>query len=176
MDVGTEIRDLRARLQRLEDESAIRQVMADMMQKADDRDRPRWGERMVEYYTDDGQWTSGAGFADVGMDERGRVALTKKFTAGTRICESSHLLGTESIDVRGDEAEGHWLCFEPATLKGTEGALEAVWIMGRYNCEFRRTEDGWKLRTVQYDGIFCTPYEKGWTDERFVSISPNAGG
>jgi ketosteroid isomerase-like protein len=174
VDVEKEIADLRARLARLEDESAIRRLMADMMRKADDRDFPRYGERMVEYYTDDGQWTSGAGFANVGMSERGRAALTKKFLAGTRICESSHLLGTESIEVDGDSANGSWLCFEPATLKGKGDRREAVWIMGRYACEFRRNDAGWKLRTVRYDGIFCTPYAKGWTAERFVSIHPEA--
>ena len=76
--------------------------------------------------------------------------------------------------MEGDEANGTWLCFEPATLKGAEGRQEPVWIMGRYLCEFRRTEGGWKVRTVQYDGIFCTSFEKGWTDERFVSIHPTA--
>ena len=174
MDVRTAIEDLRARLQRLEDESAIRRLMADMMQKADDRDFPRYGERMVEFYTDDGQWTSGSGFADVGMKDRGHGALTKKFLSGTRICESSHLLGTESIEVMGDEANGSWLCFEPATLKAAGDRREAVWIMGRYTCEFRRTDGGWKVRTVRYDGIFCTPYDKGWIDTRFVSIRPEA--
>jgi hypothetical protein len=94
--------------------------------------------------------------------------------AGTRICESSHLLGTESIEVQGDAASGSWLCFEPATLKAAGGGREAVWIMGRYACEFRRTDGDWKVRTVRYDGIFCTPYAKGWTDERFVSIHPTA--
>lgn len=52
------------------------------------------------------------------MSERGTQALIKKFTTGTRITESSHLLGTESIAVEGDAANGTWLCFEPATLKG----------------------------------------------------------
>lgn len=171
-DLEKTVKDLQARLQRLEDESEIRRFMADMMHKADDREFPRYGERMVEFYTDDGQWTSASGFADVGMSERGRAALTEKFTAGTRIAESSHLLGTESIDVQGDAANGSWLCFEPATLKGPNDSREAVWIMGRYQCEFRRTAEGWKVRTVQYEGIFCTPYEKGWTGERFTSISP----
>ncbi len=164
--------DLLARVQRLEDEAAIRRLMADMLQKADDRDYPKWGERMVGYYTDDGQWTSSSGFTDVGMSERGRAALVKKFTTGTRICESSHLLGSESIPVNGDEAEGMWLCFEPATLKSRDGALEPVWIMGRYFAEFRRTRSGWRVRTMRYEGIFCTPYEKGWTKERFLSIKP----
>ena len=162
--------ELLVRVKRLEDESAIRRLMADMLLKADEREFPQWGERMVGYYTDDGQWTSSSGFADVGMSERGRQALIKKFTTGTRICESSHLLGSESITVKSDEAEGTWLCFEPATLKGFGGALEPVWIMGRYFAEFRRTQTGWKVRTMRYEGIFCTPFDKGWTKERFLSI------
>lgn len=174
MTTERKIDELSARIQVLEDESAIRRLMADMMQKADDRANPRWGEQMASFYTDDGQWTSGSGFADVGMSERGRAALVKKFTAGTRIAESSHLLGTESIDVRGAEANGTWLCFEPVTLNGPGDIKEAVWIMGRYICEFRRVEGSWKVRTVRYDGIFCTPYEKGWTNERFMSIRPLA--
>jgi ketosteroid isomerase-like protein len=165
------VEDLRVRVQRLEDESAIRRLMSEILQKADDRDYPQWGERIVDYYTDDGQWKSVAGFADVGMSERGKPALIKKFTTGTRICESSHLLGSESIDVQGEEANGSWLCFEPATLKGHGETREPVWIMGRYMVEFRRSEGRWKVRTMQYEGIFCTPYDKGWIDQRFVSIA-----
>jgi hypothetical protein len=172
VDVEKAIEDLQARVQTLEDESAIRRLMADMLKKADDRDYPRYGERMVEYYTDDGMWASGSGFADVGMAERGRKALTEKFAAGTRIRESSHLLGSESIEVRGDEADGTWLCFEPATLEAEGDGRQAVWIMGRYICEFRREDAGWKVRTVRFEGIFCTPYDQGWTNERFAPIHP----
>lgn len=172
MDVDKTIEDLLARVRRLEDESAIRRLMADMLKKADERDHPRYGERMVEYYTGDGMWTSGTGFADVGMAERGHAALTEKFTAGTRIRESSHHLGSESIEVDGDEANGTWLCFEPATLQTEGDGRQAVWIMGRYICEFRREGDGWKVRTVRFEGIFCTPFEQGWTKERFAPIHP----
>lgn len=168
------IQDLLERVQRLEDESAIRSMMAEMLLKADERDNPRWGERLVEYYTEDGMWASGSGFADVGMAERGKAALTEKFMTGTRICESSHLLGSESIKVTGDEAEGTWLCFEPATLRGPDDTREAVWVMGRYFCEFRRDGKGWKVRTVCFEGIFCTPFDKGWTEQRFTPIHPLA--
>src|SRR6185369_11689752 len=129
MTIEQQLASLSARVRVLEDEAAIRRLMADMMQTADDRENPKWGERMASFYTDDGQWTSGTGFADVGMAERGRAALVKKFTAGTRIAESSHLLGTESIEVQGDGANGTWLCFEPVTLNAPGGGKEAVWIM-----------------------------------------------
>ena len=176
MDFEQKVAALSARVRVLEDESAIRNLMAAMMAKADDRDNPRWPERMVENYTADGMWTSASGFSDVGMRERGHAALAKKFTAGTRIRESSHLLGTESIAVSGDEAEGTWLCFEPATLETEGDGREAVWVMGRYHCEFRREDNGWKVRTVRFEGIFCTPYDQGWAKERFTSISPLAAG
>ncbi len=166
------LEELARRVQVLEDEAAIRRFMTEMMLAADDRGNLQWGERMASFYTDDGLWTSGAGFADVGMQTRGRAGLVKKFTAGTRIRESSHLLGSESISVDGDAAQGTWLCFEPVTLAAGNGAEEAVWIMGRYTCEFRRVQNAWKVRTVKYDGIFCTSYEKGWVDERFKSIRP----
>ncbi len=172
MSHDTLIEELQGRVQRLEDEGAIRRLMSDMLRKADERDHPRWAERLVEYYTDDGMWASGSGFADVGMAERGKPALLEKFTAGTRICESSHLLGSESLEVRGDEANGTWLCFEPATLKQQGDSRQAVWIMGRYICEFRREEGAWKVRTVRFEGIFCTPFDKGWTQEQFTPIHP----
>jgi hypothetical protein len=171
MSLEQKIEALTARLQRLEDESAIRRVMAEMMKKADERENPRWGERLVEYYTEDGQWVSAAGFADVGMKERGTKALIKKFTTGTRITDSSHLLGSESITVDGDGANGSWLCFEPATLKGAEGKEEAVWVMARYFAEFRRVGETWKVRTLRFEGIFCTPFEEGWHKKRFVSVA-----
>lgn len=166
------IKDLLARVQRLEDERAIRNLMADMLRKADERDHPNYAERLVAYYTDDGMWASGSGFADVGMAERGQAALLEKFTAGTRISQSSHLLGSEFLEVQGDEANGTWLCFEPATLKQQGDFEQAVWIMGRYICEFRRGETGWKVRTVRFEGIFCTPFDKGWTAEQFTPIHP----
>lgn len=171
MSLEQDIQDLKHRLRRLEDESTIRRLMAEMMKKADERDNPRWGERLVEYYTDDGQWVSGSGFADVAMSERGTDALIRKFTTGTRITESSHLLGTESITVDGDSADGTWLCFEPTTLNGTDGKQEAVWIMARYLAEFRRVGEEWKVRTLRFEGIFCTPFESGWHKQRFVSIA-----
>ena len=27
------------------------------------------------------------------------------------------------------------------------------------------------VRTLRFEGIFCTPYEEGWHKERFVSIA-----
>jgi len=169
------VEDLKRRLQVLEDESAIRRLMAEMMKKADERDNPRWGERLVEYYTDDGQWVSGSGFADVGMKERGTAALLKKFTTGTRITESGHLLGTESITVEGDTGNGSWLCFEPTTLKGKDGSDQALWILARYIAEFRKVSGQWKVRTLRFEGIFCTPFEEGWHKQRFVSIAHGDG-
>jgi ketosteroid isomerase-like protein len=172
MSHETLIEELSARVQKLEDEGSIRNLMADMLRKADERDHAGYAERLVAYYTDDGMWASGSGFADVGMAERGKKALLEKFTAGTRISESSHLLGSEWLEVDGDEANGTWLCFEPATLKQEGDVEQAVWIMGRYICEFRREETGWKVRTVRFEGIFCTPFDEGWTSERFTPIHP----
>ncbi len=172
MTLEKQIEQLSRRVQALEDEAAIRRFMTEMMLAADDRANPEWGNRMASFYTDDGLWTSGAGFADVGMQTRGRAALVKKFTAGTRIRESSHLLGSELITVEGDAAQGAWLCFEPVTLESLDGTEEAVWIMGRYTCEFKRVDNVWKVRTVKYDGVFCTAYDKGWVAERFKSIRP----
>ena len=62
-----ELASLRARVERLEDEAAIRRLMAAMMAAADDRDHPDYAARMAVFYTADGQWTSGAGFGDVAM-------------------------------------------------------------------------------------------------------------
>ena len=105
------------------------------------------------------------------MTERGTKALLRKFSAGVRITESSHLLGSESISVDGDVAEGTWLCFEPATLTGADGNDEAVWIMARYIAEFRRIGEEWKVRTLRFEGVFCTPFEDGWHKKRFVSVA-----
>jgi hypothetical protein len=46
--------------------------------------------------------------------------------------------------------------------------------MGRYFCEFRRDGKGWKVRTVRFEGIFRTPFDKGWTEQRFTPIHPLA--
>ena len=174
MTTEQKLAELTARVQVLEDEAAIRRLMADMMAKADDREYPQWGERMASFYTDDGQWTSGAGSPTSAWPSAVALRWSRSSRPGRELPESSHLLGTESIEVQGDGANGTWLCFEPVTLNAPGGAKEAVWIMGRYTCEFQRVGGRWRVRTVQYDGIFCTPYEKGWTKERFMSIRPLA--
>ena len=170
MDTASVLEELRTRLQALEDESAIRRMMAEMMTKADERTNPKWGEQLASFYTDDGIITSASGSSRIEMRERGHTALIKRFSSPTRFCESTHLLGSESIEVSGDEAKGTWVSFEPATLRCPDNTEEAVWTMGRYIGEFRRTSNGWRIRTFHYEGVFCTPYDKGWTNERFVPV------
>ena len=55
MDVEKTIEALQTRVQSLEDESAIRRLMAEMLAKADERDHPGWGDRLVAYYPLDGR-------------------------------------------------------------------------------------------------------------------------
>ena len=59
-------------------------------------------------------------------------------------------------------------------MKGKDGSDVALWILARYIAEFRKVAGQWKVRTLRFEGIFCTPFEQGWHRQRFVSIAHGA--
>lgn len=67
----------------------------------------------------------------------------------------------------GDRARGMWNFFSPqskhAMPYGTdERVLTALWVCGKYDCEFIRLEGQWKILKLQQIFYMRTPYELGW--------------
>lgn len=73
------------------------------------------------------------------------------------------------IDVDGDTATGQW----HVLVTGTLPDREAVWILGVYKDEYRRTAEGWKFKTLRFVAAANAPYGSGWGKQQFM---PAPGG
>jgi len=133
------------RLQRVEDELAIRRVLVDYASTQDARDYDGY----AALFAKEGEWVNGKSVY------KGREAIRKMLVSlyGTpppnfANTESYHLISNPQVDVHGDRATArsrHLL-----VLRGPNGEPTPV-LAGRYEDEFIREDGEWKiLRRVDY--------------------------
>lgn len=133
------------RLQRVEDELAIRRVLVDYASTQDARDYDAY----AALFAKEGEWVNGKSVY------KGREAIKKMLVSlyGTPPpnfvnAESYHLISNPQVDVHGDRATArsrHLL-----VLRGPNGEPTPV-LAGRYEDELIREDGEWKiLRRVDY--------------------------
>ncbi len=69
---------------------------------------------------------------------------------------ASHLILNPVVDVEGDSATGIFYLLEPTAI------ARAMWGHGRYDMEFKRINDKWKISLFGFLWNFNTPYDEGW--------------
>ncbi len=69
---------------------------------------------------------------------------------------ASHFILNPVVEVDGDTATGIFYLLEPTALR------KAMWGHGRYDIEFIRVNDKWKINLFNFLWNFNTPYEDGW--------------
>ena len=145
--------DLQARITRLEDLEAIRQLKARYCEICDDDHDP---ERITDIFTEDAVWEGrGIGRAE-GHDEI--RALFRRFQK--TISFSQHMTMNPVIEVDGETAKGTWYFFGPFTM--TEGD-RALWQACRYHEDYRKVDGEWKIAHLQVRAPrMSADYEKGW--------------
>ena len=154
--------DLEARIQRLEDIEAIRQLKAHYCAACDDSYD---ADRLAALFTEDAVWDGGRTF---GVAE-GREAIRAHFRgASDRVTIARHQVMNPIIDIDGDRASGHWLLFQPCTAAGTGGTEQAVWLAATYTDGYARTDDGWLIARTEIDVAFFTPFDAGWARQPFL--------
>jgi ketosteroid isomerase-like protein len=154
------VSDLESRIQRLEDIEEIKQLKAEYCRYCDEGYVP---DGIAGLYTEDGIWDGGTTFGRV----QGRDAIRSHFQgAAKRISIARHQVMNPIITVDGDEATGHWLLFQPCTDGPTGGA---VWLAATYADIYRREPDRWRIAETHIDIAFFTPYEKGWSEQQFLT-------
>ena len=159
--------DLAVRIARLEAVDAIRGVMADYCHFYD----VGWegagenADRVADLFLEDGVWDGGSAGRHVGrQDIRDTCAMLG------RMAEMSvHIMMNPKIDVRGDEAEGSWNGFIPLAREG-----DAMWICGRYECQFRKVGEAWKIAHMRFFTAFQTPYHEGFARIRIMGEEDGA--
>jgi hypothetical protein len=77
---------------------------------------------------------------------------------------SLHIAMNPKIEVDGDSASRSWNGLIPMVTPDGE----ALWVGGRYECEFIQTGSGWKMSHMNFLTAFQTPYDEGFGRTRFV--------
>ena len=150
------MQDLAARIQRLEDIEAIRQLKAEYCEICDDDHNP---DRIVTIFTQDGVW-EGRG---IGKAE-GHAAIRKLFLQFQSMMSfTQHMTMNPRITVDGDTAQGSWYFFGPFTFY--EGN-QAKWQAARYQETYRRENGVWKIAHLLIKSpTMIADYEKGWASK-----------
>jgi hypothetical protein len=77
---------------------------------------------------------------------------------------ASHLILNPVVDVQGDRAAGRFYLLEPTNI------ARAMWGHGRYDMEFVRVDDLWKISFFGFLWNFNTPYVEGWDKIRMAIL------
>ncbi len=157
--------NLAERIARLESIEAIRALMADYAVLCDVGWPGAQGDpdRMAELFAEDGVWETDLHGAFVGRKVI-RDLCARMFTAAVM---SVHIPTNPKIEVDGDHARGHWTGWNPI-VKVDNGAM---WICGRYVCEFKRVQGEWKIAHLKFLTAFQTPYNEDFGRTR-VKLNP----
>ncbi len=154
--------DLEARIQRLEDIEAIKQLKAQYCAACDDGYD---ADRLASLFTSDAVWDGGGTF---GVAD-GREAIRRHFQgASRRVTIARHQVMNPIITVDGDTATGHWLLFQPCTNADSQGE-QAMWLAATYADTYARAGASWLISGTTIDVAFFSAYDKGWVEQRFLS-------
>ena len=151
--------DLAARIARIEDIEAIKQLKARYCEICDDDHNP---DHITTIFTEDGVWDG----ADMGK-ATGHAELHALFTVFQKsISYSQHNVMNPIIEIDGDRATGRWAFFGPFTHRATEKeGGQAVWGATRYLEEYARVDGVWKIKQLQIVGpSMSANYETGWAN------------
>jgi uncharacterized protein (TIGR02246 family) len=155
-------RQLEERVQDLEAEWAIRNLIATYMLRADARD----AEGVAEQFAKDGVLDVEGLLKDIPGKKihKGRKAIAKFFreVIEPAPCFLWHLAHTPHIEVHGDKATGHWGW--TALLRFPDS--DAMEFGGVYNDKYVKTDEGWKIKKKVITGWYFFQFGK-WDNERF---------
>lgn len=158
------IEKLEKRIQLADDIEAIREVTARYCRAADKNGptSPDFVDRIADCFTTDGVWDGGELGRYEGMEG------FRKLWEGAGSLDSAlaiHRTSNPIIKVDGDRAFGQWHVLALSTIAG-----EALWTAGRYENEYRRTSEGWKIQIMKYIPWLWTRHSEGWAKEPFWRI------
>ena len=118
-------------------------------------------EQFANLFTEDAAFHTSAGELVQGKDrirEYGR-----SFQA---LPMALHIIATPQVKVDGDRAVGKWHGIVP--LITAINKIAALMVV-RYEDEFVRTDEGWKIKSIKSERYFSSPLEQGWAKVRFMA-------
>jgi len=156
--------DVRARLDRLESESAIRALVSTYFELCDRLDVAASLEALGALFTDDAAWCgTGARYGAAFGTHQGReaiVAMLGRYQGPPpHFTFNAHFLGSERIVVDGDRARGYWLMLQTSSYAAGTSDLRAA----RLDLTFERSAAGWRIRRFETCNLFSRPVDR-WDD------------
>ena len=87
-----------------------------------------------------------------------------------------HDINTPVIEVAADggTARGVWVSPGIATAN-MPGGKKGLWAWVKYDCDFIRETEGWKIWHMRKYEVFTVPTDKSWVDENPMGLMPLAG-
>ena len=157
---------LEERVQRLEDESAIKVLKARYCAACDADYDP---DGIADLFVEEGVWDGGF----MGRFE-GREAIRTHFATVSDVMGFAiHHVTNPLIEVTGDLANGQWYLWQPCTqTRRRDDAKRGIWLAARYQETYQRTSEGWRFQDMVIDPRFFAPYEGGWAETMFVAGGP----
>jgi hypothetical protein len=165
--------DLAARVRRLEDCEAIRQLKAYYARCADEkytddhRRKPpeefaRISRLQASVFTEDGVWDGGRQFGTI----RGREAIAAHL-ANVPWTFAMHYFLCPHIVLDGDTARGRWMLWQTCTFAEDE---LAVFMAATTSDDYVRTPEGWRMARMEFTLKFITRFDRPWSIDRNAPI------
>jgi hypothetical protein len=159
-----------ARLWRLEAESAIRRLVARYMEICDALGPGSPMDELGALFAQNAEWRGvGPKYAGAFGSHRGRDAIAAMLS---RYCGppphfamNAHFLGSESIRVEGDTAEGGWMMLQTSTYAGGRCDLRAA----RLRLGFAVEEGAWRIARFETEHLFSRAIDR-WDDASPVPV------
>jgi len=144
---------LQARISRIEDLEAIKQLKARYCAICDDGHDP---VAITSVFTEDGIW-EGTGIGTA----RGHAEIRQLFEGFRQAMTfTQHMTMNPIIELDGDRASGVWTFFGPFTM--TKGN-RARWQATRYAEQYKKVAGDWKIAHLRIAGpSMSADYFKGW--------------
>ncbi len=151
----TDLNDLHARVQKLEDIEEIKRLKFKYCNLVD---AGFLADELGALFTQDGTWEAGEPWGSF----EGREAIIEFFRAQQAVVNFSvHALSNPEIDLDGDTAKGRWRTLVPATLNLEEGSV-AHWMFCDYTDEYQKVGGCWLFSRVKADVTRAATYAEGW--------------
>jgi hypothetical protein len=168
-DAAALIASLSARVEQLEAHAAIRRVMADYMRLCDHLDASTPMHELGELFTADAVWAgTGAryGAAFGGHHGRGAIlAMLDTYRSPPHFAFNAHFLTSESIDVTGRSARGHWLMLQTSTYASGASDLRSA----RLTVSFAHDADRWRISRFETENLASRAVDR-WNDATPVPV------
>ncbi len=167
---ANEVIALRARVQALESEQAIRACISRYMDLCDHLDASTPLDELGDLFTEDAIWEGkGARYANSFGGHRGRdaiVAMLGKYCVEpAHFALNVHYLSSELIRVDGACAHGSWNMLQISSFSAGGSHLNSA----RLEIDFRCEDGVWRMAHFQTRNLFSRPVEH-WNSEARLPV------